>query len=634
MGKLPLSKKLILTISELAFFCLGIEESILYVLTGSSSLGATGLCSIVVVLILVIYIWISSDFQCIEKKDTGYVVAGLLFDLIVGIGFYLEWIGSWDAQNIAAKLGINTTIMVGIVAAIGIIAAIPFTASLIKTFLSPATNKCSSAANKITGFSDRKIFIIGLIIAGIGICTLIITSFSLDIWVDEAFSLNLIKNSYREMISLTAIDVHPPLYYIILKFFVDGVHLILPNVSSIYLSKLVSVIPYLLLFVLCATTIRKKWGGYVAGITAVALIGMQSLIEYGIEIRMYGWGMFFVSMALLFAYDILCGQKIKSWIGFVFFSLCAAYTHYFALVAVGIIYLAMLIWFLARNRIGLKKWLIAAIVTVVGYLPWFFVFLKQAQTVSGSYWIGEITIETVYEYISDVFGLPFFLLLTIIALFACLRKNKNHQENKNIIISMIAVLVPIGTIIVGLIASFLIRPVFVIRYVVPGLFCLWFGVFLSVNLFVNKNVKKILALMMFIIGVINIGFFASDQYKYAVQSELTVNFLNANENAVYISDSDHVVRTLGYWSDDPFYHWDYEITDLTAAVYPNAQASISSIEELIEILETGDNVYFAEREEGFLEELLEETDNIVAVEIGDYRAEYDVTIYQLMESVE
>ena len=42
-------------------------------------------------------------------------------------------------------------------------------------------------------------------------------AFSYDLWVDEAFSIRMLEHSYGEMIALTAKDVHPPLYYIILK---------------------------------------------------------------------------------------------------------------------------------------------------------------------------------------------------------------------------------------------------------------------------------------------------------------------------------------------------------------------------------------------------------------------------------
>lgn len=42
------------------------------------------------------------------------------------------------------------------------------------------------------------------------------TVFSQTIWVDEAYSLELAKPSYMNLIKIDALDVHPPLYYIIL----------------------------------------------------------------------------------------------------------------------------------------------------------------------------------------------------------------------------------------------------------------------------------------------------------------------------------------------------------------------------------------------------------------------------------
>ena len=41
--------------------------------------------------------------------------------------------------------------------------------------------------------------------------------FSIDIWYDELFSAEFAKRPVEEMIGLTARDVHPPLYYMILQ---------------------------------------------------------------------------------------------------------------------------------------------------------------------------------------------------------------------------------------------------------------------------------------------------------------------------------------------------------------------------------------------------------------------------------
>ena len=50
---------------------------------------------------------------------------------------------------------------------------------------------------------------------------------NLSLWRDEAFSLNLIRMSFSDLITATAQDVHPPLYYLMLKVFVDGIDLFL-----------------------------------------------------------------------------------------------------------------------------------------------------------------------------------------------------------------------------------------------------------------------------------------------------------------------------------------------------------------------------------------------------------------------
>ena len=45
--------------------------------------------------------------------------------------------------------------------------------------------------------------------------------FSSDIWYDELFTVGMIEHSYGDLIGFTARDVHPPLYYCIVKLFVD-----------------------------------------------------------------------------------------------------------------------------------------------------------------------------------------------------------------------------------------------------------------------------------------------------------------------------------------------------------------------------------------------------------------------------
>lgn len=618
MEKSSVANKIVLTVSELAFFCLWIDKS-LY-----------GLCMGLVAVFLFLWIWHSNFFACINIKDKKYFVLGIIFNLFAAIGFYFKWSASWDVQNIAARIGIPTTLLVCTVAFVGIVAAIPFTASLFTHVLHPIETTDNDASDGENNW-NRTILYTGIILAAIGIIVLIFMSFSDDIWVDEVFSLNIIKHSYKEIVTLTAGDVHPPLYYFILKFFVDGAHLILPDVSSIYFAKLTSVIPYIILVIMCITTIRKKWGSYVSGMAALAVVGMNYLINYAVEIRMFGWGLLFVTIALLSAEEILRG-KAKAWVLFVLFSLCAAYTHYFALVAVAVIYLLLFIWFIINSRKKIIQWLIAAIITIIGYIPWLFVFFEQAQKVSESYWISAITVSSVYEYIIYIFGNPIFIVLAISVLMTFFRHLKENAEDSTFSISVFGILVPIGTVVVGIVASILIRPVFVSRYIISGLFCFWLGMIIAVNRCTKNNIKKLVAAIMIVMCIVNISWFTYSQYGDRVESSKTVAFLSSNENAVYISDYDHVLGTIAYWSDEPCYCWGVEFTASPTTVYDNLEGSLYSTDEILEILETGKTIYFIQYSEGTIDELLVDG-KLEAIEIGSFRAEADGLItYQIVES--
>ena len=302
-----------------------------------------------------------------------YVILSAGICLLAGIGFSIKWEPSSMIARFCEKVGVSNLFFLKICGILGALIALPAIVSI----LCVASSRDSLINPKAEKFLGSSHFLFLCAIGSlVGIMAQISFSFSRDIWVDEAFSLSMIKHSYWKMIQLTAQDVHPPLYYIILKFLVDGFFRLFQPESVIYHTKLVSVIPYILLLLLAFTKIRKNWGNYVAGLFAVCIVGMPNLISYGVEIRMYSWALFFVTAAFLCAYDIAIRGRFSDWVKFVLFSLAAAYTHYFACVAAAFGYLTLLIWFWKNNRKSLKSWLCACAATILGYLPWLFVLLR------------------------------------------------------------------------------------------------------------------------------------------------------------------------------------------------------------------------------------------------------------------
>lgn len=77
--------------------------------------------------------------------------------------------------------------------------------------------------------------------------------FNDSVWFDESFTMLTIKSGFKEIIQITIEDVHPPLYYLILKC------AIIVLGYSVSAAKIVSLIPVLLAMVLGVTAIRRRF---------------------------------------------------------------------------------------------------------------------------------------------------------------------------------------------------------------------------------------------------------------------------------------------------------------------------------------------------------------------------------------
>ncbi|MDR3223681.1 MAG: hypothetical protein LBT66_08145 [Methanobrevibacter sp.] len=121
-------------------------------------------------------------------------------------------------------------------------------------------------------------------------------------WEDEGYTLNLISKSLKDIIFITAGDVHPPLYYIILKVGMEFCSLFISsgsfNASNMFNSyyslniieaKLISTISLILLLYFSFTKLKKGFGWLTSGIFGFCIATMPKIVSYGTEIRMYSW---------------------------------------------------------------------------------------------------------------------------------------------------------------------------------------------------------------------------------------------------------------------------------------------------------------------------------------------------------
>lgn len=304
-----------------------------------------------------------------------------------------------------------------------------------------------------------------LILAAAGIYG--VFSLNTAVWADEAYTFALIRHSFAEIWNITAADVHPPLYYFLLKLITA------PFGYSLLVCRFVSALPCIGLMAVCGWQMRKLFGERTAILFMVLYLLYPYAMDYTAEVRMYSLAQLLVMMNALWAYRSWKWNNPIDWAVFALAGTCAAYTHYFALVSAAMVYGILLLAVLIRKRELLKGWALASAATILLFLPWLGSFVSQlVYKVNNEYWIEPITLRTIVGYVETVFhaqGMTAFKLffgLAYVAAFAALLLTRNKEH---IAICLCALAVPLGTVAVGLAASILVRPVFVIRYILPSI---------------------------------------------------------------------------------------------------------------------------------------------------------------------
>ncbi len=563
-----------------------------------------------------------SIFKLLRNPSTFMCTACM--SLINGVIFYIRWHDSELCHQIFASIGFHAKIGMMLLTVLGMACVLPFLAWFCQWMKQTGDRWLISKV-----WCER----ICYICTAIGIILQLIFCFGKGIWVDESFTLAMLRHNYTEMIHLTAIDVHPPLYYILLKIWIDFWKIFFSGSVITVLSKLFSVIPCIILVVVALTKLRKQWGTFVSAVWVLSTVSVSYLISNGVEIRMYSWALLFVTLSLVFMSDIIVQNKIVNWCLFVIVSLAAAYTHYYACLGVAVVYGMLFLWLLWKRRELLLRWFIAAITTIVGYLPWLFVFFKQAQTVSDNYWINKIGTRTIISYFSYLFDHNVLLLVILILVWSMFAEKKINKFS--VYYALTGICVPVGVIGAGVLASILIRPVFVIRYVIPSIGCLWFGVMIATKELKRENAKKLLIFVLVTMFVLNSGLFIKEEVYEYTETEKIYKLLEESKEVVFVSDNYHVQDNIQVLSGAKSLLWNRqkeELDDrndnLLKKVYGELD-NIASVEEVHALLNEYGDVYFVAKEDGTDIEAFADANGVTYTDMGEFYMEYKVRIYKL-----
>lgn len=149
-----------------------------------------------------------------------------------------------------------------------------------------------------------------------------------SVWFDEGYSIILAKRPISELLSLTAVDAHPPLYYLVLKGWATIFGYSEFALRS--LSALFAAISLGAMFML----IKKVFRPSSAAIALPFLIISPFLMRYSFEIRMYSMVMLICIAATYVLVKAKESDKLRYWL------------LYSVLVVVGLytLYMSMAVW--------------------------------------------------------------------------------------------------------------------------------------------------------------------------------------------------------------------------------------------------------------------------------------------------
>lgn len=252
-----------------------------------------------------------------------------------------------------------------------------------------------------------------------------------SLWLDEACSIEAAHKPLAEMAEDTALDVHPPFYYVALHYWVQVAGD--SELSARLLSALFSTLAILVIYRLATLLF-----GPPTGLAAAALLALSPFhLAAAQEARMYAllsllsvWSMY-EFVRLMDGADsprrarfqsLGDSRRIAVFVSYVIATALMLYTHVYGFFVLGaqVLFLAALAVFSRAAVVPIwKRVLLAQAAAFLLFLPWLEVFFQQLIHVQHAFWIPPVPPAHLGETVVTYAGAPALAwVLVPLALFA------------------------------------------------------------------------------------------------------------------------------------------------------------------------------------------------------------------------
>lgn len=428
---------------------------------------------------------------------------------------------------------------------------------------------------KKQSFAERHVIITIIIGAVIAMIISLLIGLRQSVWFDEAYSILLAKQSVSQLLHLTAIDTHPPLYYLLLKGWASVF-----GWSELALRTL-SVLAMGGAAFLAGMLAKRLFGARIALVAMIFVVLSPFLLRYGFEIRMYSIGSL-VGIAATYVLILALDSRDRArrlWLYAIYAALVAIgmYTLYYTAL-LWIAHVVWLIWMHARkrgtfNELVRTPWLMAYVGAVVLFVPWLPTFLKQmgngalapiSQAMTLENLLGIVSFYFVYQPIWQLSAVVSLLVLFVLVMIGWMSVKAfgraTVSQRGYLGLLLLYILVPVAVLtLVGF-----MRPMYVERYLahvaIGG--SLFVGVAAGlVYPHVNRIGKWLIGVLasVLIIGVLQlavVGNFNFQRLQHPELKQASAALQNCPDGTKILAADPYVAMELDYYrSSCPIYFY-------------------------------------------------------------------------------
>ncbi len=223
-----------------------------------------------------------------------------------------------------------------------------------------------------------------------------------SLWLDEMHTMLFSDpaTSWAKYWQEIGADVHPPLYYTLLKVLFESIGY--TSVMARAVSAIAGTLSIWAIFLLGREIRDNKLGLVAAAITTLNYYA----ISYSQEARNYMLAFLLVILSFLYLIRLLKTLQLKHSIWYGIYTLLLLYCHYYAVFVICAQVLIGLIFFIneekANRIIFIKRFSLSAAIVTIGFLPWVR-FLSSVTEVKTT-WIPMPSNRFVIEYFNEYFG--------------------------------------------------------------------------------------------------------------------------------------------------------------------------------------------------------------------------------------